>query len=300
MSENIVLAGSASEKLGGSVSKLTNSEFYNLDSKIFPDNEVYVRIPTEVKEKRVFIIQTMQSPKFNPNELLLEFLFASKTLDELEAKEVIGIIPYLAYSRQDKRFKEGEAISSEIIANVIKSLGVSKVFCFDSHVNRTIPLNKLFGMEAYDLSGFSEIGNYYSNNFELRDPLVLAPDFGSKDLAEALASKINCESDYLKKKRIDGENVVTEEKDINTKGRDIIIVDDIISTGGTIVNAVEMIKKANPNRIFVSAIHGLFVGGADSKIVDAGADEIIVTNSVESNYSQVDLAPILKKEAFGI
>ena len=300
MVDYIVISGSGSVILGQSVSKMTHSEFCELDFKHFPDNEVYVRIPQDVSHKKVCVIQSMQSADLRPNDLLLEFLFTIETLRDLGADEIVGIVPYLAYSRQDKRFLDGESISSKIVAHLIREAGISKIYCFDSHVNRTIPLEELFCCSAYDLSGFSEIGRFYSKNYELNDPLILAPDAGSKRWAEIVSKTLNCDHDYLEKKRLDGKTVVTKHKNLDTKDRDVIIVDDIISTGGTIINAIKMLGATNPNRIFVSAIHGLFVNSADSRIVLAGATEIIVTNSVESKYSRVDLAPVIAKEVFGL
>jgi len=283
----IVVAGPASPKLGKRVAELLECELAPLEWKRFPDGESYIRIPGDLKGESVVVVQSTSPPQ---DKRLMELFFILDLINELGAKEVTVVIPYLAYMRQDKRFREGEVVSIKVVSRLIESFNVDRVILVDVHSRMVLDS---FNVDVAEVSAMPLIGSYFSS-IDLVNPFVLAPDKKALILAERVAEKIGCKYDFLEKRRdrITGE-IKTYFKEINVKGRDVVIVDDIISTGGTIANAAEMARSLGARRIYAACTHALLVKNALMRLSSAGVFEIIGTDTIESNVSKVSVAPAI-------
>jgi ribose-phosphate pyrophosphokinase len=202
---------------------------------------------------------------------------------EAGAKKITVVLPYFGYSRQDKKFEEGEAISSRAVAQHI-SMHADFVITVDPHKEHIL---KFFSVPAYSCSAVSTIAQYLK---EKNIDFILAPDKGAKDRAKEAATLINCEYDYLEKTRIDGTTVKITPKKLDARGKHVAIIDDIISTGDTMANSIKELKKQGAKTVSIACTHGLFVGGAKEKLLSADCDEIISTDTIETEFSKVSAA----------
>jgi len=205
---------------------------------------------------------------------------------EAGAKKITVVVPYFGYSRQDKKFEEGEPISAKAIAALI-SLNADEVITIDPHKEHILDF---FSIPAFSCSAVPELAKFLKK----KDiDLVLAPDKGALDRAKQASTIIGCDFDYMEKTRIDGTTVEIKPKNLNAQDKNVAIVDDIISTGGTMAKSIAELKKHGAKKIFVACTHGLFAGEAVKKLVSAGCDEIISTDTIVSEFSKVKISPCI-------
>jgi len=286
--DNMVLvAGSASQLLTVKISRLLGLKLVPVSFKRFPDGELYVRLLDSVEGCDVIVVQSTPPPQ--DSNLIELFLLVNGVIDQ-GANSVTAVIPYLAYARQDKAFLPGEAVSGRYICRMLCDCGVNKVITVNIHNTRVFDgLNVPF----VDLNAAPLIGEHFKS-FSLKNPIVLAPDEGACKEGEAVARILDCNFVFLEKHRdkYTGE-IVTKEKHIDVSGSDVIIVDDIISTGGTVVNAISMAVKQGARAVHVACVHPLLIGDARLKIFNAGARSLVGTDSVPSDVSLISLAPLI-------
>jgi len=197
-------------------------------------------------------------------------------------------VPYLAYARQSKRYKPGEAISAQTICKLI-GYEADELFVVDIH---DVKIMKNFLIPARDLTAAPLLGQYFSR-LNLKRPLILGPDQKAFECAHRAAVELGAESDYLTKKRITPTKVITQTKSLDVAGRDVVIIDDIISTGGTIIEATKSLKQCRARRIYVACTHAVLVGNALQKITAAGVTKVIATDTIETQVSVASVAPVI-------
>ena len=298
----MIVSGSASQKLAAEVANELGEYLCPIETKKFPDGERYIRIKGTIEEKVVVI----QSTGYPQDENLLELLFIIKNLKSLGADEIKVVIPYFGYGRQEKRFKEGEAISAEIVANLIQDAGANEVISIDLHEDS---VRNFFKIPSQNITATTPIANYISNLSN--NPIIIAPDKGALGFAEEISKLLDCDSTYLTKVRLSPEKVETQIADISNetnnenssnkskvainsvKGKDAFIVDDIIATGGTIVNAIAILKEHGAKSVSVCCVHPILVNDAILKIYAAGAKSIAGTDSLKSEVSVISVAKII-------
>jgi ribose-phosphate pyrophosphokinase len=283
----IVLGGSSSLELAAEVSQAFGYELGVVRVKRFPDGELFLKIESDVKNEDVVVIQSTSRPQ---DESLMELFFMMGALVDLGAK-IACVVPYYGYGRQDRAFSKGEAVSSRTIA---KHIGLSAKRFITINPHKDYILN-YFSIPAKSLDAAPLIGEYFKEK-ALDCPLVVAPDSGSKGLAEKVAHVIDCKSLHCEKKRLGPGKVVTSADDIKLNGEDVIIVDDIIDSGGTIVEAAKALRKRGAGSIRVACIHPVLTGSAAERIKGI-ADELVATNTIRSDYSKISVAPLIA-EAF--
>lgn len=288
----IIVSGSSARALALKVSKLSGVDYVEVQTKKFPDNEKYVRILGDVEGKTVFVIQSMGRA---PDEYLLEYFLLVDALKDLGAKKVIGLIPYFAYARQDQRFKPGEALSIKTVSRLIEFVGTDKLYTIDCHRHRVkeAEFRELVKIPVVDLSAMPLLAEYIKKNYELENPIVMGPDAEAIEWARKAAEVFNCEYDVLEKKRISEREVEIKPRKLDVNGRDVVIVDDIISTGGTMVEAIKVIKKEGARKVIVACTHPILVEDALAKIYATGVFDVIGTDTVPSPISVVSVAPLL-------
>ncbi|MFB0567393.1 MAG: ribose-phosphate diphosphokinase [Candidatus Bathyarchaeia archaeon] len=283
----IIVPGPASTELGRKIAELLKQKIVPIEFKRFPDGESYIRFDGEVENEDVIIVQTTSPPQ---NENLVQLLLMTDTAKNLKAKTITTVVPYFAYARQDQRFRPGEAFSIKTIVTLFQTCGVNKIFTVNSH-NRAIL--KTLQVPIEDLSAIPVLAEHFKNKgFNGAFSLAL----GKKGLATAVEANKVLEGGYgyisTQRDRITGK-VTIEEKPLPVKGRDVIIFDDIISSGGTMVKAVAWTCEQGGRTVHAACVHPLLMGDAENKIVQSGADSIVGTDSVPSHISVVSVAPLI-------
>jgi len=282
-----VLLGPASIELGKKLAETLGAESVPVESKSFPDGESYVRIAGNVSGDNIVVVQSTYPPQ---DRHLVQLLQLIDTARDLEASKLVAVVPYLAYSRQDKRFRSGEAVTVKTVVKLLEAAGVDSLITVDVHSDKIL---ELFKIRALNVSAMSAIGEYFSN-LGMREPYVFAPDAGALDRAKIVAEHLDAEYSFFRKQRDRTTGAIkTEVKDVSVKDRDTIIVDDIISTGSTIANAASILHQQGAKGIYVACTHPLLLAGAKEKIMSAGADEIVGTDCVSSDVSRVSVASII-------
>jgi len=284
-----IIPGPSSTELGRKIAEILGVETVSVAHKKFPDSESYIRLEEEVKGEEIVIVQSTGPPQ--DTNLIQLFILADAAKD-LGAKRIIAIVPYLAYARQDKRFLPGEAISIQTIGKLLKTSGIDELITVNVHESKVL---EKFEIPAKSISAIGLLADYFKSK-GLERAFALAPDEGAAEFAIEASKVLGGDYGWLHKERdrYTGE-VRTEEKNLDVSGKDAIIFDDIISTGGTTANAVKILRKQGARRVFAACVHPLMIGNAKERILQAGAEEIVGTDSVPSNVTIVSLAPLLAK-----
>lgn len=287
MAEKLVLAGPASEELGRSVAEKLGLPMLNAEFRVFPDGESKFTLNDKVSGRSVFLIQSTYQPV---DQHLFQLLLASHHLSE-EGAKVTAVVPYLAYARQDKEFLPGEGVSLGIVAHLMRSAGVRRLVTVDIHSAEGLAL---FSFPTYSVSAIPSLVSYAREKLGLKDPVVISPDFGGSKRTEAFAQLYGAPFLKLSKTRdrTSGEVTIKEEV-LDVEGREVVIVDDVISTGRTVKAAAETVKKQGARRVVALCVHGLFIGDALGAMEKASVDTVVSTNTVPGKFSLVDVSDAL-------
>jgi len=264
-----------------------------LEVRRFPDGEKYLRVLSDVQGKNVAIIQSIHH---TPDELLFEYLLLADTVKDLGARKVTAFIPYFAYARQDERFKPGEALSFRTVTKLIECVGTDEVYTIDMHQHRVLKSSEVFGIPSHNLSAMPLLADHIQKLGKLRDPLVIGPDAEAEQWARLAAERLHTDYDVFQKTRLGDAKVEVRPRRSNAGGRDVLIVDDIISTGGTIVEAVKILLGQGAKRIQVACTHPILAPGALEKIKEMGVEDVIGTDTVPSPISDVTVAPLIAEQ----
>jgi ribose-phosphate pyrophosphokinase len=214
-------------------------------------------------------------------------MIAKKCTDD-GAQHVCAVIPYLGYARQDRAFLEGEVVSIDLVAKLFETVGVEHIITVDIHSQ----LAMSYFASIQNVSSVPLLANYASK-MKLRNPIAVSPDAGGTSRAKEFARLLDIDVIVLKKSRhrVTGEVTIDEKLHMDLSKRDAIVIDDIISSGGSIIKAAEVLHKKGVGRIYAMCAHALLIRDAAQKIKSAGVQDIISTNSVPGEYSKVELSP---------
>lgn len=282
-----IIIGPASKELGEKTAELTNLEAVQVSLKTFPDGEVYIRLESSVNCEHVAIVQTTSPPQ---NDRLMQLAFLADAAKRNGAHNVTAVVPYLAYARQDKVFLPGEGISIETLARMLKGAGIDALVTMNIHSENAL---KKLPFPAINLSAIPLLAEYFVQK-GFKKAFALAPDKGAMYIAEQAQEVLGGDAGHLEKQRdrYTGQTRQTG-KGLKVKGQAVIIFDDIISTGGTIIGAAKILREMGAAKIFTACVHPLLIGDAENRILDAGVEEIVGTDSIPSNISKVSLAPLI-------
>lgn len=287
----LVLGGLNGEHLAIELSSIGAFELGSLEVKKFPDGETYVRVLTEVNDRTVVYINSLQR---DVNEAVFETILTIDTLRDLGAKEVIAVIPYMSYARQDARFNPGEAISIRTLAKMFKAVKIDHLITIDMHLHRISNPSDLFGANFHNITGVKELAKYFRRTHNIENTVIIGPDEEAEQWAKIMSEELNgLEYTVLKKTRFTAEKVAIETEGVNVDGKNVIIVDDIISTGGTIIEAVMALKELGAKEIMVGTIHPLLIGYAYNRLLRLGLRDLVGTNTILSPISKVSVAPAI-------
>jgi ribose-phosphate pyrophosphokinase len=281
-----IISGISAQVLTARIAKELGCEVSLCQFKKFPDGELYSRVETEIKDEPVTIVQSI----ITDTDLVCLLQLIEAVQEEAESVKIV--IPYLGYARQDKRFEKGEAISAKAIARSVSVAGVvDAIYVVNVHNKAVL---KYFDVHTVDLDVSSLIGSYISKNIEGigegQSVVIIGPDEGAAGLAKAVASPFGFDNDVLEKKRISGNKVEIKPKKLNVEGKNVVIVDDIISTGGTISEAAYMLRKQKAKDIYVACVHGVFIQNAILRLYNSSIKDIIATDTIATILSKISVA----------
>jgi len=274
-----IIGGPASQLLAGRVSEILKNNLLVSEFKKFPDGELYTRVLDKFSGDNVTIIQSTVTDS--------DFVSLLQLIDACsDVSRVNVVIPYMGYARQDKQFKSGEPVSSRAIARAIKADTVYTINIHDESVMDH------FDAKAVNLDATPVIGKYIKN-LELKDPLIISPDDGAIGLAQNASKDMGIDYDFLEKTRLSGETVSIKPKNLAVKGRDVIILDDIISTGGTMAQTITLLRSQGAHDVYTACVHPVLSNNAVLKLFKAGVKAIIATDTIDKGVSVVSAAPVV-------
>jgi ribose-phosphate pyrophosphokinase len=270
-----VISTEKSQVLAARLAKDIKTTVVDVTYSRFPDGEQYLR--TGSIDEEMVIIGTVTDDRSLVQLMLL--------VDACEGATNHLVLPYMAYARQDKRFRPGEPVSSRAVARVL-SHGVSEVITVNIHEKEVL---RFFSVPARNLSLAKDIGSYIMT-LQLDNPLILAPDEGAMAFAEQVASAGGWESDHLEKTRLSGVEVKMAPRELSAESRSVVIVDDIISTGSTIATAAGMLYQQGAKDVSAACVHGVFTGGAYVRLIAAGIRDVVCSDTIERGCSRISAA----------
>ena len=281
-----VVAGSASKDLGKLIARRLKAPYVEAKTRVFPDGESKITFGRIPKNSVILVVQSTYPPV---DTNLLQALSIISQARKVSSK-IYAIIPYMGYARQDRQFLSGEVVTMSIIARMIQAAGAKKVIAIDIHSKTAL---NHFKIPKENVSAIPELAKYFKK-MKLKNALVVSPDMGGSLRAKKFASLLNTGFIALKKSRNRNTGkVLIQSSKVNVRGKDLILVDDIISTGGSIIKAAQFLKRQKCKRVFVACTHGLFVEDAEKKIKKAGVSRIISTNTIPRSTSKVDVSGVI-------
>ena len=253
--------------------------------RIFSDGES--KIIMGKVGKNCVVVQSTHPP---PDKHLMQALMMARKCTDDRARDVCAVIPYLAYARQDRAFLEGEVVSIALVAKLLAAAGVKHVVTVDIHSQ--LAMSHFESIE--NVSSIPLLADYAAK-MKLRRPVAVSPDAGGAGRAKEFAKRMKTDAIALKKSRdrTTGEVTVDEKLDIDVSGRDALLVDDMISSGVSIVKAAEVLRNNGADKVYAMCAHALLIGDAAQMIKAAGVRDIIATNTVPGEYAKVDLSPAI-------
>ena len=288
MSELSVISGKSSESLAKELSKKIKANFVKSEIRVFPDGESKITLIGKISKKKSIVVQSIEPPVDTNLVQTLSLITKAKE----NSSEVIAVIPYMGYARQDREFLPGEIVTMKVLGKLFKGAGASKIIAVDIH--SLIGL-KYFNIKTKNITAIPDIAGYFKK-MSLKDPLIVSPDQGGKERAKEFAKEFN--SDYIALEKTRDKKtgkVKIKTKNLEVENRDLILVDDIISTGGSIIKATQFLKKQKCKKIYVACTHALLINDAEKKIKKAGVTNIISTNTIPGKTSKVDISKTIAK-----
>jgi len=281
-----VVGGNASKDLAKRIARRLKAKYVDVDTRTFPDGESKITFRHNLKKSVVLVVQSTYPPV---DTNLLQILSIISEVKKISS-EIYAIMPYMGYARQDRQFLNGEIATMSIVAKMLQAAGAKKAIVVDIHSKTAL---RHFKIPTENVSAIPELAKYLKK-LKLKNPIVVSPDTGGSLRAKKFADILKSDFITLKKSRnrkTGKVSIRSTKADVN--GKDLIIVDDIISTGGSVVKATQFLKKQKCKRIFVVCTHGLLIGDAEKNIKKAGVTQIISTNTIPRSISKVDVSGVI-------
>ncbi len=283
----IVFSIPGNEVLANSIATTANYTTGKAIIRTFPDQESYVRLISKVTGQKVIIVCSLD----RPNDKIMPLLFLAKTAKEMGAQEVTLIAPYLGYMRQDKRFHEGEAISSKIFAEIISKY-LDYIVTIDPHLHRYKTLSEIYSISTTVLSATNKISEWIKTNIE--NPILIGPDQESGQWISSIAEKIDVPFRILRKIRHgDSEVEVSVPQLQEYQNHNPVLVDDIISTGRTMIETVTHLNNLNMKATTCIGVHGVFASRAFEQLQQAGVAQIVTCNTISHPSNAIDISGLI-------
>ena len=281
-----VIGLDSSQDLAKRIARRLKAVYVKTESRVFPDGESKITIKKIPRQSIVLVVQST----FPPVDTNLLHLLSVISKVRKYSSKIYAVMPYIGYARQDREFLEGEIITISVIGQMLRSVGTKKVITIDIHSTKAL---KELKMSSENVTAVFELVKYFKK-LRITNPLVVSPDSGGKQRAKEFANLLGTDFLYLEKnrnKKTGQVNILTSK--VSVKNRNIILVDDMISTGGSIIKSTQFLKKQKCKRIFVACTHALLVNDAEKRIRNAGVSQIISTNTIPRKTSKVDVSKII-------
>ncbi len=272
-----VICGTSNPELSKEIVNHLKINPTNIFIKKFADGEIYARLKEDIRGEDVFIVQST-----NSNDNLMELLIMIDAAKRASAKRITAIIPYYGYGRQDRKAEAREPITAKLVANLITVAGTDRVLTIDLHSPQ---IQGFFDIPLDDTWAFPIFVRYFQKK-RIKNLTIVSPDAGGVKRALHLSKRLKALIAMIDKRRTE-HNKIEEMKVIgDVKGKNTIIYDDIIDTGGTICTATSALKKAGAKNVYICAVHPVFSGNAVEKLIASDAKEILVTNSIPTKKTK--------------
>ena len=285
----MIIGGPSSQLLAGKIATILGQELALCEYKTFPDGEAYSQVASELEDE-VTIIQS--TPKDS------DIIYLMQLLDACREKKITLVIPYFGYARQDKIFKPGEPMTARAIASALNPLLGEEGNVYTVNIHARSVLSQ-FRCPAENLDATPLLAEKV-RTLALHDPVVISPDKGAMEMAKNAAMHLGAKCDYLEKTRLSGTEVSMTPKEIDVVGRDVVIFDDMIATGGTMATAITLLRKQGAKRVFLAAVHPVLTGNAILKLYRSGVEAVIAADTLDRSVSTVSVAPLIAEAIRGI
>ena len=286
-----ILSGTSNPRLSKEISKKLKLKLINTNIKRFADGEIYIEINENIRGNSVFVIQSTSTPA---NDNIMELLLCIDALRRSSAKNITAVIPYFGYARQDRKVAPRTSISAKVVSNLITNAGANRIVTVDLHAGQIqgffdIPVDNLFTTPLF--------AKYIKKKFNSKKLICVSPDVGGVQRTRGLATKIKADLAIIDKRRPEAGKSKVMNIIGDVRGKICIIVDDIIDSGGTIVNAAEALKKAGAMDVYVFVTHAVLSGDAAEKIKKSKVKKLIITDTIDNslkikNNSKIEVISI--------
>jgi len=288
----LLFSGTSHEELACELAKELSVKLGKRSIEVFPDGEIGVQVLENVRGKDVFVLQSIAR---RPNHFLMELLILVDALKRASARSIVAVLPYYGYARQDRKEKSRVPITAKLVADLLEKAGVTRVLTMDLHTEQIqgffdIPVDNLYARILF-VHSIREMG--------LKNLVVVSPDVGSNKMASKFAEELKVDIAIVDKRRVNAEKVTANALIGEVLGKNVVLVDDICSTGGTLKMAARVCKQAGAKSVRAFISHGLLIGDA---LDGADIDHVYVTNSVppiagknHSKVTYISIAPLFKQ-----
>ncbi len=271
-----LLSGNSNKPLSKEIAKFLKSKLVNSSIRKFADGEIYIEINENIRGNSIFIIQSVSSPA---NDNLMELLLCIDALKRSSAKNITAVIPYFGYARQDRKVVPRTSISAKLVSNLIAKAGADRVVTVDLHAGQ---IQGFFDLPVDNLFATPIFARHIRKKIKSKNIICVAPDVGGTERARALGKLLNVGLAIVDKRRPKPGQSQVMNIIGNVKNQTCIIVDDIIDSGGTIINAAKALKNKGAKEVFVYITHGVLSGDAVKKINNSVIKKLVVTDTIDN------------------
>ena len=272
-----LLSGTSNKPLSKDIAKFLKSKLVHSSIRNFADGEIYIELNENIRGNSIFIIQSISSPA---NDNLMELLLCIDALKRSSAKTITAVIPYFGYARQDRKVAPRTSISAKVVANLISNAGATRVVTVDLHAGQ---IQGFFDMPVDNLYTAPLFAKYIKKKFNAKKLICVSPDVGGVARTRALATRIKADLAIIDKRRPSPGKSEVMNIIGDVKNKTCIIVDDIIDSGGTIVNAAKALKSSGANEVYVFITHAVLSNNAEEKIKKSHIKKLIITDSIDNS-----------------
>jgi ribose-phosphate pyrophosphokinase len=283
----MIFSGSSHEEFGKKVASELRVELGKVLRETFPDGEIGIQIQENVRGKDVFLIQSLAR---RPNHNLMELLIMVDALKRASVRSIVAVLPYYAYARQDRKDKGRVPITAKLVANLLEKAGVTRVLTMDLHTEQIqgffdIPVDNLYARPLF-IRTIKQLG--------LKDLIIVSPDVGSNKMARKFAEDLNVDLAIVDKRRVDSQKIEVNALIGDVRVKNVILVDDICSTGGTLKTAAQVCRENGAKSVRAIVTHGLFIGDG---LKSSGIEQIFATDTVPAPEKKMDMKPTIVSAA---
>ncbi|MEO2152900.1 MAG: ribose-phosphate pyrophosphokinase [Aquificota bacterium] len=286
MQEIKLIAGSSHPALAEKISQELNIPLTDTLLTRFSDGELRVQINEPVREKRVFIIQSLCAPA---NDNIMELLLLIDAVKRASAKEINVVVPYYAYARQDRKDQPRVPISAKLLAKLLETAGADRIITVDLHAEQ---IQGFFEIPVEHITALPLFGKYLEN-LNLEDLVIVSPDAGGAKRANKLAKKLGAELAIIYKMRPRPNAVEVFDVIGNVKGKNCVIVDDIVDTAGTLVAAADMLLKKGAKSVRACITHGVLSGPAVERLNNSSLEELVITDTIPTEDKPIKMKKVI-------